>query len=141
MGISSHAVDQSVTVLVVEDSELALYLYDTALAASGSVRLLKARNGFEGLVAIAEHKPDVVITDLNMPAFDGFKMLDILDKDDSHWPGLMLVVSGVEDWQIERAGGLPTRSSLIRKKGVTAESIGDVVKQFIRNRTKGTKAV
>ena len=34
-----------------------------------------AEDGFEGLVLIGRHSPDLVITDLAMPEMDGFKMI------------------------------------------------------------------
>lgn len=125
------------TVLVVEDNPLVLCLYEEAFSRLDDVRMLVARNGFEGLVAIAQHKPDVVITDLDMPEFDGFRMLDILDNDPASWPDLMLVASGLAAWQIDHAGGLPSRATLIRKKAVSALGVREMVRQFMQDRATG----
>jgi two-component system, NarL family, response regulator DesR len=37
-------------------------------------------DGAKALQAIAEHKPDVVVLDLEMPIMDGLKTLELLGK-------------------------------------------------------------
>jgi DNA-binding NarL/FixJ family response regulator len=39
------------------------------------------RTGTEGLVAIREHRPDIVVLDIRMPDLDGFGMLRAMDGD------------------------------------------------------------
>ena len=39
------------------------------------VRLYTATNGFDGLILIGRHAPDLIITDLAMPEMDGFRMI------------------------------------------------------------------
>ena len=38
-------------------------------------RVVMARNGFEGLEAIKENHPNVVVSDIKMPGMDGFELL------------------------------------------------------------------
>jgi CheY-like chemotaxis protein len=43
--------------------------------------VLSADNGAEGLALVRKHKPDLVISDIQMPVMDGFAMLQILRGD------------------------------------------------------------
>lgn len=42
--------------------------------------LFHAKNGEEGLAAFAEHKPDIVVSDIMMPVMDGIKMAQAIKK-------------------------------------------------------------
>ncbi len=78
-----HAHLKSLTVLYVEDEETTREMGSEFLLPHVGV-LLTAQNGAEGLKAYQEHKPDIVITDINMPIMDGLAMLQeirTLDKD------------------------------------------------------------
>jgi DNA-binding response OmpR family regulator len=55
-------------------------------------KTVTAGDGVEGLKAAAEHHPDLIISDVNMPHVDGFQMLEKLkaDEDMKHIPVIML---------------------------------------------------
>jgi YesN/AraC family two-component response regulator len=42
-----------------------------------------AKNGLEGLQMYQDNKPDVVITDLSMPAMSGFEMIKNIQAEDA----------------------------------------------------------
>ncbi len=65
---------KSLTVLYVEDEEVTREMGCEFLSRLAGV-LVTARNGEEGLKAYREHKPDIVITDIQMPVMDGLSML------------------------------------------------------------------
>lgn len=60
--------------LIVEDDPDILELLDTTLTFRG-YRVIKARNGAEGLEVIQQHRPAVVIADIMMPRLDGFGLV------------------------------------------------------------------
>lgn len=71
------------TILYVEDDEdvreqLCLYLRHR------SKNLLVAENGLSGLKAFEEHRPDIVITDILMPAMNGLEMAARIRAIDPH---------------------------------------------------------
>ena len=60
--------------LIVEDDPDILKLLDTTLKFSG-YRVITARNGREGLEAIKQERPAIVIADIMMPKLDGFGLV------------------------------------------------------------------
>jgi excisionase family DNA binding protein len=94
-------------VLVVEDEPVQRELYRLQFARWGlNLDVHLAENGFDGLVQVGRQVPDLVITDLDMPGMDGFRMIRHLLE---HVPGIgeVVVVTALTTEQIEARGGLP----------------------------------
>ena len=68
------------TVLVVDDDRKAVELVRAHLEAA-SCRVLPAYGGQEGIELAREHRPDLIVLDLMMPAMNGFDVVEAL-KDD-----------------------------------------------------------
>jgi CheY-like chemotaxis protein len=64
----------NLAVVVVEDHDDARRCLGMFLRHLGA-RVITARNGFEGLQAIKENHPDLVVSDIKMPGMDGFELL------------------------------------------------------------------
>lgn len=122
------------TVLIVEDNPFLIDLYKSALSDIQGVRFVVAANGFQGLVQTCEQHPEVIITDLDMPGFDGFKMVNILQVDPEHRDVPLVVISGLEEVDIEQNGGLPPGVPLLRKQDFSAVELRALVKQGIAKR-------
>lgn len=58
------------TVLIAEDNEPLRTAYSMAMRARG-YDVLEAENGAEAMRLAGEHRPDLVLLDLMMPALDG----------------------------------------------------------------------
>jgi YesN/AraC family two-component response regulator len=65
---------KSLTVLYVEDEELTREMTRQFLLRISGV-VVTAENGAKGLKAYRTHKPDIVITDIQMPVMDGLSMV------------------------------------------------------------------
>jgi len=71
----STAVAQ-MTAIIVDDEQLAREELRYLLDSTGSVEVLaEGSNGIEAVELIAEHQPDVVFLDVQMPGLDGFAVL------------------------------------------------------------------
>lgn len=70
----------AVTVLVVEDDDSARKLMTIFIQRCG-YRVEAAANGAEALDAVARRRPDLVVTDLNMPGVDGHELIRQLRAD------------------------------------------------------------
>lgn len=92
-------------VLVVDDDPTLLRLYELEMGGWGMpLEVLKAHNGFEALLKIGEHTPDLLISDLNMPGMDGFRMLGTLRSDPQRQDLRIIVVSGLDAGTIASLG-------------------------------------
>ena len=65
--------------------------------------VLCARDGSEGLSRIAEHRPDLVVSDVNMPGVDGFSLCRRLRAQSNEIPIILLTS---RDGEIDEALGL-----------------------------------
>ena len=67
--------DDEISILYVEDEPESREMVSRMLARKiHSLRLYTAENGKAGLDLYREHRPDIVITDINMPVMDGIRM-------------------------------------------------------------------
>lgn len=71
---------EKIRTIIVEDEELARNLLKTFLKSIDSVELIgECENGFEGVKAINDLKPDLVFLDIQMPKISGFELLELLE--------------------------------------------------------------
>lgn len=99
---------QRFKVLVVEDDAVTRAMYARQFAEWNlPISLLMAEDGFEGLLLIGRHSPDLIITDLAMPEMDGFRMIRRLKTHAAAIRGAIIVVTGLSAEEIAEQGGLP----------------------------------
>jgi len=67
-------------ILIVDDSRVMRQIVTRTLRQAGFTGhdLVEAGNGVEGLAAVAQHEPDLVLSDWNMPEMNGIDMLAAL---------------------------------------------------------------
>lgn len=72
---------KKIKVVIIEDEELGRELIRNYLKDQENIEILKeCENGFDGIKAIQEMKPDLIFLDIQMPKLNGFEMLEILDE-------------------------------------------------------------
>ncbi|MGZ4969271.1 MAG: response regulator [Methylobacter sp.] len=95
-------------VLVVENDPVQRELYRLSFDEwCLPILLLTAEDGFEGLMLIGRHSPDLIITDLSMAEMDGFKMIRRMQVQSAETEPAIIVVTALTASEIEAQGGLP----------------------------------
>ncbi|MET0183544.1 MAG: response regulator [Caulobacterales bacterium] len=80
------------TILTVDDSRMMREMLLMVLQGAG-FNVIQAEDGVEGLGALENANPDVIITDINMPRLDGFGFIEGVRKQDRHRAVPILVLS------------------------------------------------
>jgi len=104
------------SVLVVEDDEDARELYKAQFEEwDMAVDCSFMPSALEALMDIASMRPDLLITDLNMPGVDGMEMLRALKRNQQLLAMQILVISGLPKEAVTERGGLPPNSHYLEK--------------------------
>ncbi len=69
------------TVLIVEDNELNMKLFNDLLEAHG-YQTLQTRDGIDALKMAREHKPDLILMDIQLPEVSGLEVAKWIKEDD-----------------------------------------------------------
>ena len=69
------------TVLIVEDNELNMKLFNDLLEAHGYATL-KTANGIEAIELARRHRPDLILMDIQLPEVSGLEVTKWLKEDD-----------------------------------------------------------
>jgi len=76
--------------VIVDDEPPARALLREYLATDEEIEIVaECSNGFEAVKAVAEHDPDLLLLDIQMPKLDGFEVLELLD----HSPMVVFVTA------------------------------------------------
>ncbi len=69
------------TVLVVEDNELNMKLFHDLLEAHG-YKILQTKDGMDALRIAREHKPDLILMDIQLPEVSGLEVTKWIKEDE-----------------------------------------------------------
>ena len=98
-------------------------------------------SAIEALMDIASMRPDLLITDLNMPGVDGIEMLRALKRNQQLADMQIIVISGLHVDAIAARGGLPPHAHL-RQKPVNFDWLQGYVTALVTVNVKsGARAV
>jgi len=90
-----NSIPKPLTVLIADDEPHIRHLVGTKLKLAG-FNVLIASNGQDGLALAREHRPDLIVTDYQMPILSGFEMSQALadDDDTASIPVILLTARG-----------------------------------------------
>ena len=106
---ASSSSEARLKLMVVEDEPELLRLFTMVIQAWDlPLSVTAAANGFEALLLMGQHCPDLLVTDLNMPGMDGFRMINSLRGVRPAFDEMeIVVVTALAPEEIARRGGLP----------------------------------
>jgi two-component system response regulator VicR len=119
-------------ILLIEDEEIMIDLLQKKLAREG-YEISVARDGEEGLKAVKELKPDLVLLDIVMPKMSGLEVMEEIAKDRELKKIPIIVVSNSgQPVELDRAQKLGAKDWLVKTEFDPQEVIDKVVRQIGR---------
>jgi two-component system LytT family response regulator len=77
--VSAKDFDKKISSLIVDDEELARLVLRELIQTHPEIMVVgECANGFEAVKAVAEHKPDLIFLDVQMPKLSGFDVLELI---------------------------------------------------------------
>jgi len=117
-------------ILLVEDEEIMIGLLQKKLTNEG-YEISVARDGEEGLKAMREVRPDLVLLDIIMPKMGGFEVMEEMGKDKNLKDIPVIVISNSgQPVEIDKAQRLGAKDWLIKTEFDPQEVLNKVVKQI-----------
>jgi excisionase family DNA binding protein len=122
-GELTHEPARGISLLIVEDDEVVLAAIQRVVQKNcPDIHCTVARDGLEAVLQIERTRPNIVITDLSMEPFDGFRLLSLLGSKPEYRSIAALAVTAMSDAEIAEHGGLP-KGVLLYKKPLQLERL------------------
>lgn len=90
-------------IAVIDDDETIRELIAAALRFEG-YEVVEADNGASGLAMVRDHRPDLVVSDVNMPEMDGFAMMQALRADPAIQATPVILLTSLQEREHVRSG-------------------------------------
>jgi two-component system cell cycle response regulator DivK len=126
-GCASHPMSK--TVMIVEDNELNMKLFHDLLEANG-YNTIQTRNGKEALDLARNHKPDLILMDIQLPEISGLDVTRWIKEDETikHIPVIAVTAFAMKgDEERIRAGGCEAYLS----KPISVAKFIETVRHFL----------
>ncbi len=101
-------------VVVIDDTDEIRKLMSFVLVKDGH-RVLEARDGMVGLALVKLHKPDLVVSDVQMPGMNGFELLQALRHDPNIAATPVILLTALQDRADMRQGMVAGADDYITK--------------------------
>jgi two-component system cell cycle response regulator DivK len=121
-------------VLIVEDNELNMKLFNDLLEANGYA-VIQTRDGLSALDLARQHMPDLILMDIQLPEVSGIEVTKWLKEDDSlkHIPVIAVTAFAMKgDEQKIREGGCEAYIS----KPISVVSFLQTIDGFLKQQAK-----
>lgn len=97
-------------------------------------KINQAYDGYDAGKAIFEHKPDVVLLDINLPGVDGLKLCRQIKSDENLSRPIVISITGVEDKEVEDRAKDAGVDAFLRKP-VDLDALPGLIEQLAEQRS------
>ena len=122
-------------VLIVEDTKTITNLLQVYLMGWG-LQFFDAGNGVQGLSKAREIKPDLIISDVQMPEMDGFALCAAVRADSALHATPFLLLTSLKDEASRQRGRLVGASAFLNKP-VSVDELRERVRELLKLPVKG----
>lgn len=117
-------------VLIVEDTKTITNLLQVYLMGWG-LQFFDAGNGVQGLAKAREIKPDLIISDVQMPEMDGFALCAAVRADSALHATPFLLLTSLKDEASRQRGRLVGASAFLNKP-VSVDELRERVRELLK---------
>jgi two-component system, LytTR family, response regulator len=115
--------------VLIDDEPLARSIVSEYLQAFPEITIAQECNdGFEGIKAITQHKPDLIFLDIQMPKINGFEMLELIEQ-----PPAVIFTTAFDEYAIK---AFESRAIDYLLKPFSKERFEKAVKKWFEQRSK-----
>jgi len=118
-----------IKVVLIDDEPLARSIVSEYLQAFPEITIAhECNDGFEGIKAITQHKPDLIFLDIQMPKINGFEMLELIEQ-----PPAVIFTTAFDEYAIK---AFESRAIDYLLKPFSKERFEKAVKKWFEQRNK-----
>lgn len=123
------------TILYVEDNEALSDIFCQLFGhLSPMLRINHTTNGQDALISLGLTKPDLLVTDLNMPRMNGFEMIRYIRNNTHFNKTLIAVMTGLNKYQMLEYVGLPNDVAVYSKPS-QFEALGELIESLVMSKS------
>lgn len=123
-----------IKVVLIDDEPLARSIVREYLQAYSEIEVMaECNDGFEGVKAIAQHKPDLIFLDIQMPKINGFEMLELIEN-----PPAVIFTTAFDEYAIK---AFEQHAIDYLLKPFNKERFDKALNKWLSGRTSESKAV
>lgn len=109
--------NQILTILIVDDSASTRALISSTISQIAEFDIIECTSGFDALRVLPRMRPDLILTDINMPDINGLELISTL-KNNPNYKDIPLIIISTES------------STGDKNRGIALGAVGYVVKPF-----------
>jgi two-component system cell cycle response regulator DivK len=127
--------ETGLSVLLVEDDQDGRRMYAEWLTGAG-FRVSEAHNGLQALERALDSRPDVVVTDLNIPGIDGFELTRRLRHDPRTRDVPVLAVTGYAAFAADPGRARRAGCDAVLPKPCSFDDLESAIRTLIHERSR-----